>query len=429
MKEKLLQFIWQFQYFNKSNLFTTLDKPIIILVPGHINFNQGPDFTDAKIKSGETIWVGNIEIHIHSSDWNLHKHSNDKNYNNIILHVVWVHDMEIQDINGVILPTLELRNLVSKVLLNRYEELMQSSLYIPCQMQITLIDELVLSKWKERLVIERLIRRTKVIDNLLSENNTHWEETFWWLLARNFGITVNSDCFEKIARSIPLHILSNHKDQIHKLEAILFGQASLLDQKFNEAYPIMLQKEYNYYKKKYNLQKIPLHLFFLRMRPANFPSLRLAQLAMLLSKSSHLFSKIKDALSIKQVINILEVTANDYWHYHYRFDEPGTYKKKAIGAHMINNIIINTIVPVLFAYGCHHNDNRYKEKAVHWLEQIEGEKNAIIKGFQEIGLTNKNAFTSQALIEMKSFYCDAKRCLECSIGNALLNNKNNIGPV
>lgn len=420
MKEKLLQFIWQFQYFNNISLTTTNEQPLSILAPGHINFNQGPDFLDAKIRSGETIFAGNIEIHIYSSDWNTHKHSSDKNYNNIILHVVWFHDIEITDINGDLLPTVELRTLVSKVLLNRYEELMQSSSFIPCQNQLKIVDELILSKWKERLLIERLLRRTGSINKLLYENHYHWEETFWWLLAKNFGIIVNSDCFEKIARSIPLSVLANHKEQIHKLEAILFGQASLLDQKFNEAYPIMLQKEYNFYRKKYNLQKIPLHLFFLRMRPANFPSLRLAQLAMLLNKSSNLFSKIKDAGSLKEVFAILEVTANDYWHYHYRFDEPGTYKKKHIGKHMISNIIINTIVPLLFAYGSHHNDIRYKEKALEWLDNLEGERNAITRGFEGIGVSNRSAFTSQSLIEMKSQYCDAKRCLECSVGNALL---------
>jgi hypothetical protein len=399
---------------------TTLGQPLEIIFPGQYNQNQGPDFSGAKIRIGNTIWAGNIEIHTYSSDWNSHHHSDDANYNNIILHVVWLHDIEIMDMNSHVLPALELESRVSKILLNKYEELMNASSFIACEKQIPSINELVLSKWQERLVVERLERRSLLIFKFLNENNFHWEQTFWWLIARNFGITVNSDCFEKIARSIPLPILAKHKNQIHQLEAILFGQASLLDQKFIESYPKMLQKEYKFYRLKYGLQKIPLQLFFLRMRPANFPSLRLAQLAMLISESNHLFSKIKEEDSVKQIIKMLDVTPNDYWHYHYRFDEIGTFRMKNMGKQMICNILINTIVPALYAYGSHHKEEKYKEKALEWLTQITAEKNAITKGFEKFQVRNRTAFASQALIELKTQYCDPKRCLECAIGNAII---------
>ena len=420
MKEKLLQYIWQFQFYNKSELTTTSAQLLEIIFPGQYNQHQGPDFSGAKIRINNTTWAGNIEIHTHSSDWKSHHHSDDSNYNNVILHVVWLHDIEILDINGYILPTLELESRVSKLLLNKYEGLMNASSFIACENQIHTINKLIISNWQERLIIERLDRRAELIFRFLAENNFHWEQAFWWLIARNFGITVNSDGFEKIARSIPLPILAKHKNQIHQLEAILFGQASLLDQKFKESYPKMLQREYQFYRKKYGLHKIPLQLFFLRMRPANFPSLRLAQLAMLICESNHLFSEIIEATSIKQVIMMLDVTPNDYWLYHYRFDETGKFRKKNLGKQMTGNIMINTIIPVLYAYGVHHKEDQYKEKALEWLDQIGPEKNAITKGFEKVRMSNISAFASQALLELKSQYCDPKRCLKCAIGNAII---------
>ena len=269
-------------------------------------------------------------------------------------------------------------------------------------------------------MVERLERKSIQVFSFLKETNFHWEETFWWLIARNFGATVNSDCFEQLARSIKLNILAKHKNQIHQLEAILFGQASLLDQSFKESYPAMLQKEYAFYKKKYSLQKVPLNLFFLRMRPANFPTVRIAQLAMLINESSHLFSKIKESNSVQEVISMLDVTANDYWHYHYRFDEHSLFKPKKLGAEMLKNIIINTAIPVLFAYGLHHKLEAPKTKALRWLEELKSESNAITQVYTQLGMTNDSAFDSQSWIELKNEYCNAKRCLECAVGSAIL---------
>ena len=214
MKEKLLQYIWQFQYYNKAELSTTSGQRIEIVFNGHFNHNQGPDFLQSKIKINDTVWVGNIEIHTRSSDWNCHRHSEDSNYNNIILHVVWTHDVEIKDMNGFVLPTLELQSRVSKILLHTYESLMNANSFIACEKQIHTVPQLVFYNWQERLIVERLERKSILIMEFLKENNYHWEETFWWLLARNFGITVNSDCFEKIARSIPFSLLTKHKNSL-----------------------------------------------------------------------------------------------------------------------------------------------------------------------------------------------------------------------
>jgi hypothetical protein len=316
--ERLLQYIWQFQHFNSSRLFTVEEEPLQIIYPGLYNTNQGPDFINAQIKSSNTLWAGSIELHINSSDWKNHKHADDDNYKNVILHVVWQHDVDLH------LPfaTLVLEDKVPKFLLAKYNELMHTGRFIACEKNVQQVHTLTWISWKERLLVERLQDKSAAVFEYLQKNNNHWEESFWWMLAKNFGARVNSAAFEKIAQSIPVNILAKHKNQIHQLEALLLGQAGLLDNDFTEEYPRLLQREYRFLKKKYALQKIAAPLFFLRMRPANFPSVRLAQLAMLVHNSSHLFSAIKDVSTIDQVKERLHITANDYWHYHYILDEP-----------------------------------------------------------------------------------------------------------
>ncbi len=419
MTEKLLQFIWHLQYFNRSELQTEQGEPLQIIHSGTWNSNQGPDFLSAKIRIGETTWAGNIELHMLTSDWFRHCHQTDSNFQNIILHVVWKND-EPTATSHYYLPVFELQSRVSVLLLQRYEDWMNSVRFVPCEKSLPVVNELTWLKWKERLLVERLQRKSTYILQLYQQNIQHWEETFWWMIARNFGIRVNADAFEAIAHSIPINILTKHKGQIHQLEALLFGQAGLLNARFKEDYPRMLQKEYRFLQKKYRLQKVFVPLKFLRMRPSAFPSVRLAQLTMLIHNATHLFSKIKEIRLLKEVRDLLDITANDYWHYHYRFGELSDYKIKSLGEDMVNNILINTIVPVLYAYGAYHNEDTYKNKALCWLEEIAPENNRITKGWKETGISNHKAYDSQALIELKTQYCDHKRCLECGVGNALL---------
>lgn len=416
MNERLLQFIWQFQYFSKNNLVTTEEEPVQVIYQGSFNTNQGPDFSDGKIKIGTTTWAGNIELHVHSSDWEKHSHGKDSNYKNVILHVVWEDDVKLK--NSI--PVIELQFRVSKLLLEHYEQLMNTNSFIPCEKSIASINEITWMAWKERLLIERLQQKSEKIFIYLKKNNNHWEETFWWLIARNFGVHINSNAFEEVAQSIPINILAKHKQQIHQVEALLFGQANLLNGEFKEHYPILLQKEYRFLKSKYQLQPIHKPVYFLRMRPANFPSLRLAQLAMLVHESLHLFSSIKEGGSLKEIKNLLNVTANDYWNEHYVFDMLSASKQKKLGGEMLNNILINTVVPVLFAYGHYHKEDKYKDKALQWLMEIAAEKNTVTKGFENLGIEQKNAFDSQALIQLKNEYCDQKKCLDCAIGNKML---------
>ena len=442
MTERLLQFIWQFQYFNNRELATKDDETVQVIFAGQFNTNQGPDFSDAKIKIDKTIWAGSVELHIKTSDWNRHHHQQDKNYNNVILHVVWEDDENRYPGNrrdskravpintteqSSVIPVLELKSRVSKILLQRYEELMNSSAFIPCEKSLpagqagmATVRDIVWKSWKDRLLAERLLRKAKTVETYLQQNNDHWEETFWWMLARNFGMKVNGDAFEAIARSIAVNILAKHKNQLNQLEALLLGQAGLLEGKFAEDYPKLLQREYKFLKEKYKLRPIHQPVHFLRMRPGNFPAIRLAQLAALITTSAHLFSKIKEAKSVKEISQWFDVIANDYWHYHYRFDETSSFKKKKLGTVMIENIIINTIAPVFFAYGTYHDENKFREKALKWLEETASESNTITRGFQKLGIENKNAFDSQALIELKNEYCNKKRCLDCGVGNAIL---------
>lgn len=444
MTEKLLQFIWQFQYFNKIELATTTGESVQVLFAGQLNSNQGPDFLDAKIKIGNTTWAGMVELHIMTSDWTKHNHQSDKNYNNVMLHVVWEDDGDRNSVptiateqisvlpesrNSVpansteqssVVPVLELNGRVSKVLLHRYEELMNARSFIPCEKTMHTVRDITWNSWKDRLLVERLLRKAQIIETYLKQNNYHWDEVCWWMLAKNFGLKVNADTFEAMAKSVPISILTKHKNQIHQVEAILLGQAGLLEGKFGDDYPVMLQKEYKFYKNKYHLRPVNSPVFFLRMRPVNFPTIRLAQLAMLVNSSAHLFSGIKESTNLNEVKEWFDVTANDYWHYHYRFDEISSFKKKTLGTAMIDTIIINTIAPLLFAYGNYLDENKYKDKALKWLEKISAESNHITKGFQQLGIEIKNGFDSQALIELKNEYCNKKRCLECAVGNAIL---------
>jgi hypothetical protein len=413
--ERLFHFIWQFQYYNHSQLTTDTGERIQVLSPGIYNHNQGPDFFNAKIIIGNTTWVGTVELHLSTSDWIKHRHQHDEHYNNVILHVVWEHDAVINDV-----PVLELGSRVSKLLLQRYRELMESATFIPCENSIANVHALTWQSWKERLLVERLLRKSAMVQSMLQQSNYHWEETCWWLLARNFGMKVNADAFEAIARSIPFNILFKQKYQLHQLEALLFGQAGLLEINFTEQYPQLLQREYRFLQKKYQLKPVHIPLLFLRMRPVNFPTVRLAQLAKLLYNTTHLFTRIKEESDIKALKKCFNISADDYWCYHYRFEECSSYRPKLLGDAMIDSIIINTIAPILFAYGNYYKDQPMQDKALQWLEETAAENNSLIRGFCEIGIKATSGYDTQALIELKTQYCDPKRCLECGIGNFIL---------
>lgn len=426
MNERLLQFIWQARYLQQGPLYTTQGELLEVLYPGLWNKHQGPDFSAARIKIGNTLWAGNVELHLRASDWLRHQHQTDPNFNNIILHVVWENDTEILDPYGLAYPSICIQPYVSSMLLNRYQKMMknQENISLPCKHYLPAMDELHWHAWNERLIAERLEKKKQRIMQLLTASKQHWETVFWWMLANNFGLKVNALLFESVAKTISLNLLAKHKNQLLQIEALLLGQANLLEGDFEESYPIMLQKEYRFLQKKYRLPKQLLQPAFLRMRPAAFPSIRLAQLAMLVHQSAYLFATIKEASSLITVRKLFQVQANDYWLYHYQFDEPTVYSIKNLGNQMIDIILINTVVPLLFTYGKLHQQENLSEKAIDWLQEITREQNSIVNSWMKNGIACKSALDSQALLELSQSYCKEKRCLECAVGAHILKQAN-----
>ncbi len=419
--EDLLQFIWQFGFLEKRDELKTSDgAPIQIIKAGTLNTNAGPDFLNAKIKVGETMWAGNIELHLKSSDWIKHKHGNNAAYEKLILHVVYENDMSLQ----LNFPTLEIKNHIRPSLLNRYEELMRIDKKIPCQAHLKDVSQLRKTHMLERVLIERLERKTAEVNTILQKTNNHWEDVFYILMARSFGLKINQEPFEKIASTTPLKLFAKHQNNLLQIEALLFGQAGFLTQDVAaDNYFIALKKEYAFFQKLYGLSNNPLHhISFLRLRPANFPTIRLAQFAQLLYQSKHLFSKILETSELKKLVTLLDVTPSEYWQTHYRFGTASeACSEKKLGRSFIELLIINTIIPTIFIYGKEKGEPSYCNKAMRWLEELKPEKNNITQEMVSVGFSIKNAKDSQAILELKKNYCDSKQCLHCGIGFAILN--------
>jgi hypothetical protein len=417
MQENLLQFIWEKCYFNRHGLTTHQGEPLEILSPGIRNKHQGPDFMQARIRIGVTEWVGNVELHTHTGDWHRHGHDADPRYQNLILHVVWRHQGEAP---GQI-PILVLEGRVAASLLKTYTSWMNQPVSIPCAGTMRRSISMLSPGWRNELLCQRLALRAAEWLDELKRLNGHWEALAWRKIARNFGYRVNADVFDELARSLPLGVLAKHKTQIHQVEALLFGQAGLLSGNWEDPYPRMLQKEYAYLKRLHRLNPVGGKMQFLRMRPGNFPSVRLAQLAILVHHAQHLFTSLMQADSIREMTSLLEVTANDYWHYHYHFGKTSTYLPKTLGTAMIHNIIMNTVVPLLYAYGQWKGDPSFEEKAFGLLCEMPPERDASINMFVQAGLKPVHAADTQALHFLYRAYCDSRRCLDCSIGVNILN--------
>ncbi len=420
MTEDFLQFLWKFGYYKKDALVCSKGNKLEVVKAGELNTNAGPDFFNAQIRIDKTLWAGNVEIHINASDWNKHKHSNDTAYSNVILHVVLKNDISIKNAKGEEIPTLVLD--YDPAFETRYAQLLRNEKWVACERFLPGINKFEIHFWLAKLAIERLSSKSDVILKTLLETNNNWEESFYIHIARSFGLKENTLAFEMLAKSLPLLILAKHKNQLFQIEALLFGQAGMLaettqgDEKFES-----LKKEYKYLKQKYSLKPISYDLWkYLRLRPSNFPEVRIAEFASLIYQSSALFSKILEQSEVKNLQKLFQVSASEYWDNRYRFNTTARKMKKQLGVNTINSILINTIIPFIFVYGKQKGIEELTERAISYLENMKPENNSIVKRWANLGIESPNAFYSQAVIQLKNEYCKNQKCINCRIGNEII---------
>ena len=422
MKESILHYVWQYKLFISHDLFTTDGEQVEVIDVGKYNTDAGPDFFNAKIRIGETLWAGNLEIHTHSTDWEKHNHHTDKAYDSVILHVVDVADGEVYRIDGAKIPQLILD--YPKHIEANYEQLSNEQKWIPCADKIGAVPNIFIQSWKNALLTERLEQKMQTINDLLIEKNQHWEEAFYITLARNFGFGTNSQAFESLAKSLPLTALGKHKNNQFQLEALLFGQAGLLNEDAVDEYALKLKQEYEFLRAKFTLQPMFASQWkLLRLRPDNFPHIRIAQFAGLIHSSSKLFSKIVENPNIEYLRTVFACEPSVYWQTHYLFSAESSKKNKKLGARSINGILINTVVPFLFCYAHQKYIQELKDKALQLLEQIPCEINSVVTGWKNLEISADSAYDSQALLQLKKHYCDEKKCLRCRIGHKVMTSK------
>ncbi|MDG5489925.1 DUF2851 family protein [Psychroserpens sp. SPM9] len=422
MKEDFLHYIWQHKKFNILNLKTTQHEPLEIISGGILNFHSGPDFFNGKLRIANQLWAGNIEIHIKSSNWFVHGHEQDASYDNVILHVVYEHDIDIFRKDNTIIPTLELKTRIDTTLLNTYYKLyLSNNKWINCEQDITSVSKFKISNWLERLYFERLERKSDMILEILKTSKNDWEGTLFKMLAKNFGLKVNGDSFFSVVNSFDFSVVRKTSSDALILEALFLGQSGLLDNTNGlDAYYLQLQNDYMFLKQKFQLNNQGVQpLRFFRLRPRNFPTIRWSQLAQLYHQEQQLFSKVIISNSLLELYQIFEVTTNPYWETHFTFGKEGKSSVKKVTKSFINLLLINTILPIKFCY--HQQKGELKDEIIlDIVRQITSEKNTIIDGFKRLNIMPESALESQALLELKTLYCDKNRCLKCAIGNALL---------
>lgn len=420
--EEFLHFVWQFRLYDTLGLQTVDGKPIKVLNCGFLNTHAGPDFTNAKIIIDETTWVGQVEVHLKSSDWNVHQHQNDGAYENVVLHVVWDYDIAITRRDGTVLPTLSLGGKIPQHLFENYQDLIASTHTFPCEQQIGKVDSFVINSFLSRILVERLEQKSKEVFERLEQLNGNWDETFYHFIARNFGFKVNALPMQLLAQSLAQTLFAKHKDQSLQIEALIFGQGGFLNQSFEDDYPNRLKTEYAFLKKKYGLTPIDISLWkFLRMRPQNFPTLRLAQFAALIVKSSHLFSKVLEVKNVKELHLLFEeLPVNSFWLKHYHFNKEAEKVGVQLGRSSIDNLLMNTVSLFLFAYGKYTDQANFQTRAFYLLESIAAERNVIVSQYLDAGVIVNTAYQTQALLQLRKAYCNEKKCLNCGIGLKIL---------
>lgn len=423
--EALLHYVWKHKLWPLKPLATTSGEPVEVIDTGLHNRNAGPDFFNAKVKIGETLWVGNVEIHDRATDWNAHGHQHDAAYDNVVLHVCREVNGTATTASGRMLPQLQLD--VPPSVLQNYRQLLHADRYPPCYQLIPSLSPLTIHSWLSALQTERLEQKTEAIKRRVAQCNGSWEQAYFTTLARNFGFGINGDAFEQWARSVPLSAVGHHRDDLFQIEAIFMGQAGLTDlenlpkrhreRAENDDYFIRLRNEYHFLQRKFSLQPIDPKLWrFLRLRPQNFPHIRLAQLARLYHQKTASLSQIVDCATVEDLEKALATRVTPYWQTHYLFGADSPTSEKRLSASSRRLMIINTVIPMLFAYGRHRHDEKLCDRAFDLLEELGAEQNHITRMWSECGLSVRSAADTQALIQLKNEYCDRKDCLRCRIG-------------
>lgn len=421
MQEDFLHYIWKHKAFKSVVLKTTQEEAIRIVNLGQHNHNSGPDFFNAQLVIAEQLWAGNVEIHVKSSDWYVHHHETDTAYDNVILHVVWEHDADIFRKDNSVIPTLELKHYVDQRYSTNYKKLLKSKTWINCESRFGETDDFLLNNWLERLYIERLEQKSETITSLLMVSQNNWEAVLFKMLLKNFGLKVNGPSFLSIASSFDYGIFRKLLDKIHNVEALLFGQAGLLERNdIEEPYFTDLQEKYGYLKQKFNIDNsnvVPAQFF--RLRPPNFPTIRLSQFANLYTLEPHLFSKMISLKTLEAYYEFFNKGVSQFWRTHYTFSTASKVSKKSMTKSFIDLLIINTIIPLKFSYAKAQGKDM-DEELFTLIKALKLENNSIVSKFLELKPIDGNALSSQALLQLKQEYCDKNRCLHCAIGNSLI---------
>ncbi|TDE18191.1 DUF2851 family protein [Dyadobacter psychrotolerans] len=433
MNEEILSFVWRFGYYESVNLRTDEGSHLSVLRTGFKNRNAGPDFSDARVRIDGVDWVGCVEIHVKSSDWFLHTHETDPAYESVVLHVVWENDKPVYRQDSSLVPTLSLKGLVRLSVIERYNQLVQEDEEIPCSKSFEKVSELQKFSMLDRVLLERLDKKGEQVLNLLNANQQDWEETAYQWLTQHFGFKLNDPAFLRLSQAVPLKIILKHRNSLLQIEAILFGTAGLIpgnpevDQSditsLETSYIIALNREYKFLSAKYRLQNTqmkPHEWKFLRLRPAGFPTIRLAQLAVLLSKSNGLFSSLTSPKTVRPMHELLNLEQSEYWQKHFQFGKISKSKVPAMGKDAINLLIINAVVPLMVAYSKNRQQPEILERAISWLSEIPTENNRITREWEKLGMKVKTAGDSQALIEWFNNYCSKRKCLDCIVGSGLV---------
>lgn len=424
MTEDFLHYIWQHQLFNLGNLTTIEGESVTVLNPGMHNLGSGPDFGQATIRISELTWVGNVEIHVKSSNWYQHNHQHDSLYDKTILHVVWEDDKPVYDNCKNKIPTIALSGRVSSTLCNQYHTIALSNDSIMCKGFLFEVSAFHLKWWLDRMLIERLEEKTELIQSLLKQYNSDWEQAFFILLCRNIGMKTNSEGFELLAKSIPFKILLKRKEEPLILESILFGVSGLLDQGYESDYLQQLKKEFVHQKHKYGLVVLDKSIWkFGGVRPSSFPTIRISQLASLITIFGSFFDSFVRNYHNNLEIQLTTIKTSLYWDTHYQFGKDSRARKKKLGVSLVRNLLINAIAPMMFHYGNSVSSVHHSEQALKVLENIPAENNYITRNWAQNNIFAKSASDSQGLIQLTNKYCKLKKCLNCGIGKQILKNE------